>query len=424
MGSSTSKRRPQEESLGSLADPVGDNPFKRQRPLPLDRSVFWYPTDQVSEPHRASAFLRFIALGALREISQQVAARPNEGRLGFLIGELYVCPETKARYVVADGTVAAPHPIRGDRTLQAITLAWPRLQEQLNNKRKHLLGWYHTHPEQGLVLTASDVSAHLRYFPHPWQMALVFQPGPESPIGVVCRPGNGGSTGAAVLPFYELLEPQSLLAEGVRNPYFRWHKYRTDAAEEHHVEAPVVTPIALPEAHFDDDDGPAARVILPDELDDAFDAEANGQHRFPTRRGSLRRLRRQAVVAAVILAAGVALWKFVPWGRDSVVTPIQSTQTLSSTDPALARLDQLADEVARTVSGYGERARLFDNRQMTCTDLARGMVQVDEGWTAYNVEGRSKAGTLDPTRAERDEALYAEVQEAERHFRASGCPAL
>lgn len=422
MGSSKSKPRPPEEILGSLGDPASENPFKRQRPLPLDRSVFWYPVDQVSEPHRASAFLRFITLGALRDISQQVAARPKEGRLGFLIGELFSCPETNARYVVADGTVATPHPIRGDRTLQAVTLAWPRLQEQLNTKRRHLLGWYHTHPEEGLVLTASDVSAHLRYFPHPWQMAMVFEPGPESPVGVVCRPGNGGSTGAAVLPFYELLEPQSLLAEGVRNPYFRWHRYRTDAADEHQVEVPVVTPIALPEAHFDDDVS-AARVILPDELDDAFDAELNGQRRYPIRRGSLRRARRFVAVAAVILAAGLALWKVVPWGREQVVTPVRSTQTLSSTDPALARLDQLADEVARTVSGYGERARLFDNRQMTCTDLARGMVQVDEGWTAYNVEGRSKAGTLDPARAERDEALYSQVQEADRHFRATGCPA-
>ena len=55
MGRSKSKPRPPEEVLGSLAGGAGENPFKRQRPLPLDRSVFWYPVDQ-GGLFRASAY--------------------------------------------------------------------------------------------------------------------------------------------------------------------------------------------------------------------------------------------------------------------------------------------------------------------------------------------------------------------------------
>jgi len=425
MGSFKSNPQQSEEIFSGPPANSGDNSFERQRPLPLDRSVFWYPAKQGAEPHRARAYLRFITLGALREIHQQVAARPKEGRLGFLTGDLFICPDTNARYVVVDSTTSAPLPVRGDRTLQAVTLAWPRLQEQLNVKRRRLLGWYHTHPEGGLELTASDVTTHLRYFPRPWQMAIVLKPRADEPLGVICRPGAKGSVKSAVLPFYELLEPQSLLAEGVRTTYFRWNQYRTDAADADQIESSTSTPIALPKAQFDDDVS-GARVILPEELDYAVDSELNGVFHAPTRRRALLKISRFAAAAAIVLASAFALWKFVLEGRPPVEASNQTGQTVlaSQIDPTLARLDQLADDVAAAVSGYRERARLFDNRQMTCADLARGMAQADEQWTAYNADGRSKAGTLDPERAERDETLYGDVQDVERHFRASGCPAI
>ena len=420
MGSPKGKPHPPEVS-GGPAETPGEDPFRRQRPLPLDRSVFWYPVDQDSEGNRAQAYLRFISLGVLRAIAQQVGARPKEGRLGFLIGELFVCPDTNTRYVVAETTLTAPHPLRGDRTLQAVTLAWPRLQEQLKLKRRHLIGWYHTHPEGGFALTPSDETTHLRFFPQPWQMAIVLKPGFDVPHAIVCRPGTRGSSTAALLPFYELLEPQSLLAEGVRLAYFKWDHYRTDAAERGLTEVSAVDALAPPETHSDDDLS-SARVIMPNELDHASHRKPSGGPRRPTRGESHGRIRRFGVAAAIMLAAALVLWKVVPWGSRPGAVSVLANQTTSQVDPTLARLDELADEVARVVLGYQERASLFDNRQMTCADLARGMAQVDEGWRGYNVEGRSEAGTLDPDRAERDETLYAQVLEVERHFRASGCP--
>lgn len=403
-------------------DGGSSNLFHRQRPLPVDRSVFWYPLTEASQPRRARAYLRFITLGALREMADHIRARPSEGRLGFLIGELYSCPDTNARYVVVDAIVPSPHPVRGDRTVQPITLAWPRLEEQLNLKRRHLLGWYHTHPEGGLTFSSADVSTHLRYFSHPWQMAILLEPGIDAPLGVVCRPGKEWSQNAALLPFYELLEPQSLLAEGVRRTYFRWHDYQTDSADEEQYRSPPGMTLARPAPPLDADLS-RSRVILPDELDDAFDDDLHGAYRRPRRRSARTPL--LAALAVLLLAGAAAVWKFVPWGDQAAAIPTQAEGPAaleSMVDPILARLDQLADEVAAAARGYQERARLFDSRRMTCADLTRGMVLVEGRWTTYNVEGRSRAGTLDPERASRDETLYADVQEVERHFRASQCP--
>ncbi len=38
------------------------------------------------------------------------------------------------------------------------------------------LGWYHSHTRSGISLSAADVEIHRRFFPEPWQVALVVRP--------------------------------------------------------------------------------------------------------------------------------------------------------------------------------------------------------------------------------------------------------
>lgn len=50
-----------------------------------------------------------------------------------------------------------------------------------NPKGGQPVGWYHSHTRSGISLTAADLEIHKRYFPEPWQVALVLQPFERQP---------------------------------------------------------------------------------------------------------------------------------------------------------------------------------------------------------------------------------------------------
>jgi len=55
------------------------------------------------------------------------------------------------------------------------------------------LGWYHSHTRSEILLSARDVEIHNRYFPDPWQVALVVRPHAMQPMraGFFFREANG-----------------------------------------------------------------------------------------------------------------------------------------------------------------------------------------------------------------------------------------
>ncbi len=55
------------------------------------------------------------------------------------------------------------------------------------------VGWYHSHTRTGVLLSDSDLTIHNRYFPEPWQVALVVKPHTFEPMraGFFFR-GSGG----------------------------------------------------------------------------------------------------------------------------------------------------------------------------------------------------------------------------------------
>jgi len=57
--------------------------------------------------------------------------------------------------------------------------AWARAEEELRKKYapqgKVRLGWYHTHPDQGIFFSGKDRTAH-RIFGEPYELALVVDP--------------------------------------------------------------------------------------------------------------------------------------------------------------------------------------------------------------------------------------------------------
>lgn len=94
--------------------------------------------------------------------------------------------------------------------------------------------------------------------------------------------------------------------------------------------------------------------------------------------------------------------------------------TAPPSDAAL-RLDQVGDTVTRAMRAFTDRFGLFTRGQLTCPDLGRSLAAVENRWSAYNTARRG-GGTLDATRAARDQMLYAGVDSVERRFEQSGCP--
>src|SRR5256884_6877881 len=133
----------------------------------------------------------FLAQSALTAIHEHVAApaRPGQGVLGFLFGDLCECPETNVSYLVIDAALRLNQAIYGDRTRDVITRLWDRVQEQLETQHAHLIGWYHTHPPLPLGLTEHDVETHEQYFGEPWQVALLLGTDPEEPAAGFFRAG-------------------------------------------------------------------------------------------------------------------------------------------------------------------------------------------------------------------------------------------
>jgi hypothetical protein len=86
-----------------------------------------------------------------------------------------------------------------------------------------------------------------------------------------------------------------------------------------------------------------------------------------------------------------------------------------------AVLDRRADTLALSVSAFDMRARMFDTRRMGCPGLARGLLQVEDGWLAYNMARKDLMAGSDPARDARDKSLYADVRVVEARFERSAC---
>jgi len=203
-----------------------------RQPIPVARSILWSPESAgggggAQRPGHIP-FPVFLSQSALTAIHEHVAtpARPGQGVLGFLLGDLCECPETNVSYLVIDAALRLNQAIYGDRTRDVITRLWDRVQEQLETQQAHLIGWYHTHPPLPLSLSEHDVETHEHYFGEPWQVTLLLGTDPEDPAAGFFRAGPDESWLATPLPFYELLAPESIRPDGKKRSFVTWKNHR------------------------------------------------------------------------------------------------------------------------------------------------------------------------------------------------------
>ncbi len=380
-----------------LAGTAGDY---RERPMPLGAAILWTPVGQLAAN---AAYPIFVTQRALDAVHAQVAGLPEgASSLGFLVGGLYHAPDTGLPYIVVESTIHLPWSIGGDHFGAALRQGRTIAQEEAQRGGNQLLGWYHSHVAAHARLSPGDVEAHVACFDQPWHVALVVARG-AGLTGGVFRVASGAAWSNECLSFYELLEGDALPPDGRTVTHLTWANYQTHGV----MPAKAAPPL----------------LLFPDEGDldtDALTAPAR-------RRSLLAPVARVARFGAVGIVAGGALF-----GAYRVLAPEPEgargggrggpTAALVSAAVMRDRSGRLADSVAFAVTAFETRVRLFDGRKMVCSDLARGLTELESRWTAHNAARKAGAATLDSAQIARDRRLYADVGAAERGFARTGCP--
>ncbi|HMH83893.1 MAG TPA: hypothetical protein VK531_13575, partial [Gemmatimonadales bacterium] len=222
-----------------------------RQPIPVARSILWSPQSEGAKRPGNVPFPIFVSQSALTAIHEHLAtpSREGQGILGFLLGDLCECPETNVSYLVIDAALRLNQAIYGDRTRDIVTRLWDRIQGQLEEQHAHLIGWYHTHPPLPLSLTEHDLETHEHYFSEPWQMALLLGTDPAEPSASFFRAGSEAQWIGTPLPFYELLNPDSIRPDGKKRSFVTWKNYRAyGPATPQSAPTPRATPVVRPPA--------------------------------------------------------------------------------------------------------------------------------------------------------------------------------
>ena len=409
---------PAEADAHRQADPVYDD-----RSMPIAASILWKPIDGAAEEGAGLPPI-FITQRALAAVHDHCAAT-RAACFGLLIGDVVNSPETGAPYVVVESTIRLPgSPDEDAKTV--LVQGWVVAQDVLRKSGDLLVGWYRGGGGEA-ALSPAEADAHRAFFVQPWQLAVVVGSG-ELTVGGVFRRSARSAWAHECLPFYELVDPSSIRPDGSKPTRLRWDNYRTE-------ETALVTsatppgPAAVPapaEAALAPAGQPSWRtssltpqVLWPDQFGSAEGAKAGEAASSRIRVGRAGRWAAYIVAGVLVVAGLLRLYSAVA----SPVSPgpAQRTPQADAVTPG-APLDRAADTLALAIAAFDLRAQLFASRQMQCPELARGLVLVEERWTAYNGVRKNSGVALDSARTARDRALYADVDGVERRFERSACP--
>ncbi len=435
-----------------------------REPLPLGRSILWYPAGRGSrETGARGGYPVFVEQSTINAIRAHVEPNPEQSLMGFLAGELFVCSDIDVPYLVVDGVFVCRYPIEGDDPMPVVARVWQRLESELGRMGTRLVGWYRSCPRGDVMMSPRDVTMHEAHFSEPWQVAILTRPDRARPAGGIYRMVPGSNWASTPLSFYELLTSAPRRTTAGKRTRLTWKNYHTNelvlAADERGVrpeddeppappppEPPVaVAPVApRRDGAVDESRRPTLQVVratVPGATP-RRPSRASSRPTVPTRRppvvpdeplrpldadespvvqtvGGRRRRHRLATVIAgagvITLAAFGAIELFAPATQPQAAVDVQAAR--------VARLDRLSDTLGPALRNYGERVELFREGLLACEGLGRGYAAVDTLWSVYRTVRRGLAAPLDNPREARDARFTAQVDAMRREFARGGCVA-
>jgi len=433
-------------------------PAARREPLPLARSILWYPAGRGSRDTGMGrgGYPVFLDQSVLNAVRAHIEASPNEPLLGFLAGELYVCSDIDVPYLVVDGVFVCRYPIENDDPTPTFLRVWDRLRDEVERMHTQLVGWYRSYPRGDPSLGAPDVAAHAGHFPEPWQIAIAVRPDRLRPAGGLYRMTPEHGWASSPLSFYELLDYQPRRSTGGKRTQLTWKNYHTNElvlAAEAPARPPAPPPPRRPEPDAEESRRPTLRVVRPElppepvrvpEPPRAPDGPALREAQLPLplptpapRRSSVavadvgvvrtldgRRRRHRGNVGLALAGVGLAaaLAAALIFGVWQGSTPVD-VAAVDAHAARIARLDRLSDTLGPALRNYGERVALYQDGLLACDGLARGYSVVDSLWGTYRTMRRGLARPLDASRQARDGRLADQVDAMRRDFVRAGCSA-
>ena len=205
---------------------MSTRPEPRSQAMPMERAILWNPSLPGARQSGRAPYPIFFQQEAVIALQEHLKGSPTQAIFGFLIGDVYRDPETGVLYTVIDKTLKLSQAIYGDKTEVVVARLWDRMQEQLAKAAGSLLGWYHSHPGQGGYLTTHDVETHEKYFTDPWHVAILVAAEAGGVTGRFFRASQNADWHKTPLPFYELLQPDSIKPDGKKRSYITWRNYK------------------------------------------------------------------------------------------------------------------------------------------------------------------------------------------------------
>jgi len=400
----------------------GDEPVRHHRAsLPVDRSILWSPIRDPGDPAgpaESGPYELFFARSALRQINRHSEAEGRESRFGFLLGNLYRCPESGVHYSVIDRVLAKDEPISEDAPDPFLLRAWADSQDEFREHGGALIGWYHTHYLLGLMLSEGDREMNDRYFGQPWQCSVLIVPDPPRSMCAVFRPSSEGSTEGELASFRELLAVEDIPASGPIPTAVRWKNYTADREvqpEARDTAGPVgpETPPLVKALATPDSGASSVTLVLADNQADRT------YPRLPARRRTIVWL--FAIVAVMVGGYLGGLQIFKSGGEPPLVAPTP-VQQLPQVPAEVQRFLDASTDLEEAMLRYEERRQDFDLGRIGCEMLAGGYATADDFFITMAGAYAGLGSAVDETLDAEYERLVEDMNRLNQHFDASGCP--
>ena len=401
----------------------GDEPVRHHRAsLPVDRSILWSPIRDPGDPTgpaESGPYELFFARSALRQINRHADVEGRQPRFGFLLGNLYRCPESGVHYAVVDRVIAKDEPISEDAPDPFLLRAWADSQTEFREHGGALIGWYHTHYLLGLMLSEGDREMNDRYFGQPWQCSVLVVPDPARPMGAVFRPSAEDGAEAELAYFRELLAVEDMPASGPVPTAVRWKNYTADrevqpeSAETGEPAGPETPPLVTVQPTVEAGASSVTLVLADNQADRRYP-------RLPVRRRTIFWL--FAVVAVMVGGYLGGLQIFRSGGEPPPVAPAPVEQPPPQVPAEVQRFLDASTELEEAMLRYGERRQDFDLGRIGCEMLAGGYATADDFFITMAGAYAGLGSAMDEALDAEYERLVEDMNRLNQHFDASGCP--
>jgi len=415
---------------------AGSAPAHGRAEFPADSSILWLPRSEegapVHEPTPDGPYEYFFSPAVVSGIASHVDGTRREARFGFLLGNVFRCPETGIHYSVVDAGIPASEPFSEEAPRAYLLRAWAAAQMEFRRHGGLLLGWYHSHYLLGMFLSEGDVETNRRYFSEPWQCSVLVVPEIERPLGGVF-PSPAVEVDASQrspAPFYEIAEtgPDGVLATSVN-----WMNYETRAEAMYEAGAGLAEAVEggrlFHAGNLVESTPPPEKQAMPESADRllAESAEVAGSlvlaaDRSPGLFAGVSSSQWRAVGLTVLAVAALMATIFTIRGSGGgpvAPTPAPVTPVIQ---PETQGFRDAAEELQMAVERYGERSRDFDLGRIGCDLLRSGYAGTDDTFVGMAAAFARLDAAADSRESMEYERLVNEMNEVNEHFDAAGCP--